>query len=799
MKPMKPLFNPYKKEMKHKDDIYLGYGFFLSSGRDPSCPKNAIYHILEQSAIFTVRNLDDAFLAVKQLKKLAGFGREWYLPLIMRHPKKREMFEKIKAEFQYPRRLDGKYDDIVSDKLRRKDAMVYYANGIRLQGEYITDGLMRVHITDDRSNARYCLYHYKSGTYLVDVPTWDDVDRFLDTTSFVDWSKPALFGNLVTNTDFINYFGELLHTFNSNRPLPPIPVSLRNIQFDNVGDTDNFLADPIEYIRVMYELNRMVGLTELKREIDQLLRQLKGEALLRKEGKVRLVKSSAHMIFAGPPGTGKTEVAKLMARLLKALGRLSTSKCVFASRSDLIGEYIGHTAPKVKKKVEEALNGVLFIDEAYALVPRSHNDYGHEAVAQLILEMENHRDNLVVILAGYEADMQKLLEVNEGFRSRIKYHFHFQDYTPSEITEICRRMLTQQGYDCSKIMDTLERAVKANSVNGAVPGNARWARSFVEAIVGHLKVRVGEEKPENPNVVLPIDVERAAGLARTFDEVERLEDVRKVAEQKLMSMVGMNDLKQEIKKIMNYILAENERAKRTGSVTKPNLHMVFYGPPGTGKTTVARIIGEYLRGMGILSNGHFVEATRKDLVGQYLGETAPKVRNIVQKAMGGILFIDEAYALCAGGPNDYGQEAVDALIKEMEDNRDKFVVILAGYEADMKRMLDMNEGFRSRIAYEFYFDNYRPEDIHALTLLEIEKQHLTIDEETSAYLKAQIALFASKNNGVVPGNGRWARTFVEKVKIAQSNRLVESGNMDDLWSIKKEDIDETMNLFVKAP
>ena len=220
-----------------------------------------------------------------------------------------------------------------------------------------------------------------------------------------------------------------------------------------------------------------------------------------------------------------------------------------------------------------------------------------------------------------------------------------------------------------------------------------------------------------------------------------------------------------------------------------SLHCVFTGNPGTGKTTVARILAGIYRDMGVLKRGHLVETDRSGLVAEYVGQTAVKTNKIVDDALDGVLFIDEAYSLAQGGRDDYGKEAITTLLKRMEDDRDRLVVILAGYTDEMENFINSNPGLRSRFNRYINFPDYSAEELYNIFLLNAKKNEYTLTEEALQYLKERLAAIVTDKPKDF-GNARYVRNLFEKAIEAQSNRLALKAELtkEDLTQITKSDL-----------
>ena len=267
-------------------------------------------------------------------------------------------------------------------------------------------------------------------------------------------------------------------------------------------------------------------------------------------------------------------------------------------------------------------------------------------------------------------------------------------------------------------------------------------------------------------------------------EPEKIEDLKA----ELDSYVGLEAVKKEVRNLINLVNVHQMREKNGLPNTELSLHMVFSGNPGTGKTTIARLMARIYHSLGILSKGQLVEVDRSGLVAGYVGQTALKTSKVIERAMGGVLFIDEAYALNGGSENDFGQEAIDTILKAMEDHRDDLVVIVAGYDGLMRDFIRSNPGLESRFNRFLHFDDYTMDEMMAIFAMRCEKGCYTLEQEAEEQVRA--FLQEENDGGISFGNARGVRNLFERILIHQANRLASMENVtrEDLMKITAADV-----------
>lgn len=535
------------------------------------------------------------------------------------------------------------------------------------------------------------------------------------------------------------------------------------------------------------KLNSLTGLKNVKKEIERIVRLIKYAKNRNEVLKInKEINLSYHFAFMGNPGTGKTTVARLIGDIFYYLGILEKGHVVEVDRSDIVGKFIGETAKLTKKAIDKAMGGILFIDEAYSLAKggENSNDYGKEAIETLLKSMEDNRGKFTVIFAGYKKEMRNLINMNPGLQSRINLMINFDDYIDEELIHIAKNIAKEEYYKLSEDGEKafIERIQKEKVDENFA--NARVVRNLMDEAVREKAFRTGDETVCEEELTTLTSEDFGVDLKFTA------RDSIKEYETQLESLVGLDNVKNLIKDILNTVELVHRKKEMGINCEDVSLNMIFSGNPGTGKTTVARIVGKILKAMGILKKGHMVEVTRSDLVGQYVGQTGPKTLEKIKEAYGGILFIDEAYTLNSGSENDFGSEAIGTLIKEMEDNRDKLIVIMAGYTKEMKELLNINPGLESRIKFNIQFNDYSGDELFKIFKSLCKREKYKISHNAYKKLKEDFEEL-SENKGRNFGNGRLVRKYFENVKMKQATRIINENinEKEEMLKIIKEDID----------
>ena len=533
--------------------------------------------------------------------------------------------------------------------------------------------------------------------------------------------------------------------------------------------------------QILSEVDLLVGMSGIKLAIRNLIDEINIQKRRAVQGIGKEQSIAFHVVLTGNPGTGKTTVARKLGEIFKAIGVLDLGHVVEVDRSKVVAQYVGQTAPLVNKLCDDAMGGILFIDEAYTLKQGDNDSFGQEAIDTLLKRMEDSRGKFIVVIAGYSNEIKSFLNSNPGLLSRFdkRYHFILDDYTATELFDIFRKIAEYESYllDSDAIQKIEQEFVSICRNKSKSFGNGREARNLFEACrslqskrLSNLLVQPEYDQQELKFIraedIPSVECKKTKGVAEIFNDLDKL--------------VGLDNVKHEVRNLISYLQVDKARAEQGGIQSNLNIHFVFRGNPGTGKTTVARMLADVFKSLELLPNGHLVEVDRSGLVGQYLGQTAPKVNAAVDSSMGGVLFIDEAYTLSS---DMYGKEAIDTLLKRMEDDKGKFIVIAAGYYKEMESFLNSNSGLTSRFTKFIDFEDYTTEQMKSIFLGMVKSKGMTLEADANSTLTEMFEdIYCNRDKNFA--NGRTVRNIFEKSLQRQSARIspaVLLGKVSNEW------------------
>ena len=541
---------------------------------------------------------------------------------------------------------------------------------------------------------------------------------------------------------------------------------------------------------IMAKLDALIGLQEVKQQLRDHAVYIQFLQLRQERGFAMDTGIEVHSVFSGNPGTGKTTVARMMGQLYKKMGLLSRGHTVVADRVDLVGEYIGQTAPKTREVIESARGGVLFIDEAYALA-RSNDDgkdFGREVIEILVKEMSNGPGDLVVVVAGYTEEMGRFLNSNTGLKSRFKHHYEFRNFLPQELSQIADYAAGQLGVrptlEAKALLDeTITQAFRSRDRSF---GNARYVHDLLEKAKVQMALRLmahddsGSSHSDDKLSTIELTDVRAIKTVRSSDRpaIPVNETLLDATLAELDELVGMDSVKAQLHELVRLVRYYRQTGRDVLNAFQ--LHTVLVGNPGTGKTTVARLLALLYSALGILERGHIVETDRQGLVAGYVGQTAEKTAKVIEKAIGGVLFIDEAYALTQAKTSqrgDFGDEAIQTLLKRMEDQRGEFFVCAAGYPDNMESFLKANPGLSSRFDKILRFEDYQPDQLMEIAERMLRQQKAQLSPSARTHLENYLR-FLYKFRDAYFGNARTVRQLVVDILRRHDLRKAEESSQD---------------------
>ena len=527
----------------------------------------------------------------------------------------------------------------------------------------------------------------------------------------------------------------------------------------------------------------------------------------------RLIRNT--VFIYGPKGSGRHLLVETALKKLKANGlvvdegiytldmkRYSSASSESIFIQDLYAGLNSREAVILVENFEEAnvvfnrmlselsLNGSIVLAKRYTLNKNQLVEASTALNKQIVDTLNGNNKTLIFIS---ENGTNKLLDIyGKSFVENIRDIVKTVSLNNEEIKEICLKMVNDFELKAERQVEIdvqIDNSYVDYLISSYEPGKGVYSIKpildktydlLVDAALKEDKLEVIRLK-YNGSVFIEFN-NKSMELKLDDSEIQRKE-----IEEELNDIVGLDEVKTYLNSLEQHLKISKLRAKKGLKTAEVSKHMIFTGNPGTGKTTIARIVSKMMKVAGVLENGQLVEVSRSDLVGKYVGHTAPLTMSVVNSALGGVLFIDEAYSLYRGKDDSFGLEAIDTLVKAMEDHRDDLIVILAGYKKEMESFLDANSGLKSRFANIINFPDYTGEQMLQIAQNIAKGKDYVIDEEASAKLLEYFTMVQSKEDST-SGNGRLARNVVEAAILKQSRRVLMDENAD-ISLLKQEDFD----------
>eukprot|EP00834_Sanchytrium_tribonematis_P005090 NODE_287_length_10726_cov_0.240614.p1 type:complete len:1727 gc:universal NODE_287_length_10726_cov_0.240614:1929-7109(+) len=529
--------------------------------------------------------------------------------------------------------------------------------------------------------------------------------------------------------------------------------------FERVSDdnSDHDLLTAYDFLgpnpRIAFEkseswnaLNSMIGLSKVKSSIQSFVELVESNYKNELQGK-KPNHCSLNRVLVGNPGTGKTTVGQLYGCILKDLGLLSNGDVVLKNPSDFIGDVIGASEKNTKAILDSSVGKVLVIDEAYGFYDK-HDPFKKAVIDTIVAEVQNvPGDDRCVLLLGYDDQMREMMnKSNPGLSRRFNMNnaFVFDDYNDIELMQILNLKLKQRDIVCSTQIQQVAVQVLSKQRNKKNFGNG----GAVESLISEALLRMSNRKAED---LAEFDFDPEFGKPKV--SIQLLLD----------SMIGSENIKKSLTKYQKeYLVAE-----KTGRNPEIPMAFRFVGPPGTGKTKTARKMGEFFYNLGLLGSSKVIEASASDLIGQYVGQTSPKVVEVLEKGLGQVLFIDEAYRLNTPGSGGFAKEALDEIVDQMTKPRffKKLVVILAGYKEDVDKLMSSNPGLKSRFPEEIIFENFSAEQCDELFRSHIKSKNYKVSG------LSLIEYFGELRDTENWGNGRDLKTMGDSLILLMNNHV----------------------------
>jgi Holliday junction resolvasome RuvABC ATP-dependent DNA helicase subunit len=569
--------------------------------------------------------------------------------------------------------------------------------------------------------------------------------------------------------------------------------SIAEVQLQGDGSIEDYRKSISEgsvsqsVAEALANIDKLHGCDEFKKEMREVVHFIEVNNRLNFENKDNPTPVFPyHYLFMGKKGVSHYKAAVLLSGLFFHLGIIKSKNHV---RLDIAKQSDNYNGIDINSLVNKQDTGMIFIDRVTE--PPNEVDYG-TVCAKLVDEMRESRGVILYVLSYFEERREDpfLEKLKDALAKNINFRIvRFPFYTDEELLAMIRESAGLKQYE---ILANAQALIAFNIKNGS-----SLPKSDIDYAIDKIIERAIVEKKfsfESKRLAdTSFDIREFAVL--TLDDLGFLEYDESLHRKhdspldELSSMIGLAEVKARVKQITDFVHVRMKKRELGIRDKKICLHMEFTGNPGTGKTTVARIMGRIFKNLGFLSNGHFTEVTRENLIGPYIGQTLPKVKKVIDDACGGILFIDEAYSLNANAENDFGVEALSYIVKAMEEYKDDLVMIFAGYPAEMDKMVALNPGMHDRIAFKIEFPDYSDAELASIFKLMCAENNYTLAGEAGAEI-TKFIVQVCKNRGEHFGNARLIRRIFERVEILQNQRICDTNRFtqEDIRLVTLDDI-----------
>lgn len=555
--------------------------------------------------------------------------------------------------------------------------------------------------------------------------------------------------------------------------------------------------DHIPLTSLFDEFDNLVGLKNLKQSLKDFITYLDFVSERKKQGIETEESISSNCIFLGNPGTGKTTVARLLGKFFKSIGLLEHGHVIEVDRAELIGEYIGETAQKTEKVINQALGGILFIDEAYSLKrEKTGRDFGQEAIDIILKRMEDYKGKFFVIAAGYPAPMQNFLESNPGLKSRFTHIFNFDNYSPEELTKIFKIFSAKEKYQ----LTTESEEILTNKLENICSkpdesfGNARFIRNLFNETKIELSKRyqlLNEDERDfaSLNTFIKDDIQSALLNLEQRNNVS-LSDERKVEKyiNEVNTLVGLDEVKTVFNRILASIKVDKLKKDRSIASIQKNLNSFFIAEAGSGTTTVARLFAKSLKESGRLSKGQLIEIDSSTFFGLSKIDAYLMMDELSKKLLGNVILVNDAVASLQCS-DDFSDSLLQYFLKKLYIISDDVVAILVGNKEEIEMLINNFPVLENQFPNQFNFGSYSSRQLLEIAHSLCVKKNYQLDEGAWQQLFESISVLKSEKRKNFY-NARTIKDILNKAISIQEDRILSINNIkdDDLMLITYDDM-----------